>query len=285
MKVDKVQGSQKWFAPWTALCILSLIATMVFVSPSLLSAQTYEMSQDCDTALIGSDHTITVKVTGDSGPFGFWFYGGPNGGTILPASFTPDENGMFEYTYTSAVVGTDVIGLINFMYMNVGSTQIQTTWTDNEADLCSTSKSVLVGGRVTLNVDAKKKGVMRIAVCATDGLDVKNVDLETVQLVGVAPWRSKYKDSRLCPGGKDGVGDLVLKFKNREIVEALEDSLGELVDGQKVGLAVTGSLIDGTTLEGEWLAVIKKKSKGKKKHKMKVKGKKEKKKKEKMAKK
>ena len=52
------------------------------------------------------------------------------------------------------------------------------------------------------------------------------------ELAGVAPWHSKQKDSRLCPDGKDGLVDLVLKFKNREVVKALEKDLGkELVDG------------------------------------------------------
>ena len=55
--------------------------------------------------------------------------------------------------------------------------------------------------------------------------------------------------------------DLVLKFKNRDVVKALEDSLGELVDGQEVELPVTGSLKDGTAFEGVWQAMIKKKGK------------------------
>ena len=275
MRIDKCQGPNKRLAPWVILCVLSLLTAVILVLPSVVFAQTYELSQDCETALVGSDHTIKVVVTGDSGPFGFWFYDGPNGGTILPATFTPDENGMFEYTYTSMAAGKDVIGLVNFMFMNVGSATIETTWTENEADLCVESPpvptSVNVGGRLTLNV--KKKGALRIAVCATDGVDVDNVDLETVQLAGVAPWHSKRKDSRLCSGGKDGVGDLVLKFKNREIVQSLEESLGELEDGQEVGLAFTGSLNDGTPLEGEWLVVIKDKSRKhwKKKHKEKIK--------------
>jgi hypothetical protein len=78
----------------------------------------------------------------------------------------------------------------------------------------------------------------------------------------VAPWQSKYKDSHLCPGGKDGVGDLVFKFKNREVLEALEKSVGELEDGTEVGLALTGTMNGSKTpFEGEWLAVIKQEGK------------------------
>ena len=57
--------------------------------------------------------------------------------------------------------------------------------------------------------------------------------------------------------------DLVLKFKNREVVEALEKDLGkELVDGDEdLPLALTGELYDGTTFGGEWVVDIKKKGK------------------------
>jgi hypothetical protein len=143
---------------------------------------------------------------------------------------------------------------------------ISTEWTAE--DLCSSSQKVLVGGRLTFN--AKKRGALKIAVCGTDDLDVSNVVPKTVKLAGVAPWHWKQKDSRLCPDGKDGVVDLVLKFKNREVVEALEKDLGkELVDGDDdVRLALEGELYDGTLFGGEWVADIKKEDKrhGKKNH-------------------
>ena len=269
MKVYKFNRRDRRFAPWTALCVLGLIAAMVFAVPSVVFAQTYDFSQDCEMALVGTPHTIRVKVTDSSDTsFGFWFGGGgPNAGTIVAPTIVPDAvTGEFEYTYTSTGVGIDELGLINQWYLPLAT--VYTTWTDNEADLCSQSKSpgVTVGGRITLN--AKKKGALKIAVCAVDGLEANTVDPETVQLAGVEPWRSKQKDSRLCPDGKDGVVDLVLKFKNRDVVKALEDSLGELADGQEVVLPLTGSLKDGTTFEGEWEAVIKKKGKRhhKKKH-------------------
>lgn len=271
MKLEKFNKRDTRFAPWTALCVLSLIAAMVFAVPSLVFAQTYEFSQDCETALVGTQHTIRVKVTGSTDTsFGFWFGGGgPNPGKIVTPvpGLVPDANGEFEYTYTSTGVGTDELGLINQWYLPLAT--VYTTWTDDEADLCSESKSagVTVGGRLTLN--AKKKGALRIAVCAVDGHEISNVDLANVQLVGVAPFRSKQKDSRLCPDGKDGVPDLVLKFKNRDVIKALEEVRGEeLEDGDPVDLALTGSLNDGTTFEHVWQATIKKKGKRhwKKKH-------------------
>lgn len=268
MKVEKINKRDTRFAPWAALCVLSLIAAMVFAVPSLVFSQTYEFSQDCETALVGTEHTIRVKVTGSTDTsFGFWFGGGgPNPGMMVAPVIVPDANGEFEYTYISEGVGTDELGLINQWYLPLAT--VYTTWTANEADLCAESKSagVTVGGRLILN--AKKKGALKIAVCAADGLEVSNVDPKTVRLAGVEPWHWKKRDSRLCPDGKDGVVDLVLKFKNRKVVEALEDSMGELEDGVPVDLALTGSLDDGTTFDGVWQAEIKKKGKRhwKKKH-------------------
>jgi hypothetical protein len=260
MKVYKFNKRDTRFAPWAALCVLGLIAAMVFAVPSVVFAQTYEFSQDCETALVETEHTIRVKVTDSTDTsFGFWFGGGgPNAGKIVAPTFVPDAaTGEFEYTYTSTDVGTDELGLINQWYLPLATTFV--TWTDNEADLCSSSQSVLVGGRLTLN--PKKKGALKIAVCATDGLDVSNVAPTTVLLAGVEPFHWKQKDSRLCPDGKDGVKDLVLKFKNRDVVKALEDSNGELADNQEVELALTGSMDDGTTFDGVWKAEIKKKGK------------------------
>jgi len=265
MKLEKFNKRDTRFTPWTALCVLSLIAAMVFAVPSLVFSQTYEFSQDCETALVGTQHTIRVKVTGSTDTsFGFWFGGdGPNPGMMVAPVIVPDANGEFEYTYTSTGVGTDALGLINQWYLPLAT--VYTTWTDNEADLCSqsTSAGVTVGSQVTLN--AKKKGALRIAVCGVDGLKADNVDPETVRLAGVEPRHWKQKDSSLCPDGKDGVVDLVLKFKNQEVVKALGP---DLEDGDTVTLALEGSLKDGTAFDVKWEATIKKESKkhGKKNH-------------------
>ena len=257
MKAYNFNRRDRRFAPWAALCVLSLIAAMVFAAPTVVLAETLEFSQDCETALVGTQHTIRVKVTDYAGsPFGIWFgrYNpGPTTG-FVSHTLVPDANGEFEYTYTSTVAGTDELVFINLMYMDVGV--VNTTWTANEADLCSTSQQVDVGGKVTLN--PKKRGALKIAVCGTKDFDVSNVKLDTVLLAGVAPWHSKQKDSRLCPDGKDGFKGLVLKFKNREVVEALGP---DLEDTNGVTLALTGELDNGTAFGGEWNAEIKEKGK------------------------
>jgi hypothetical protein len=265
------------FAPWTASVALALLAALVLVAPAVVFAQvTGQLSQECDFALIGNEHAITATVTEGGAPYTgksvFFMSTEPYGQYIgVPEKF---ENGVATFSYTANTVAPVAITLYlvdsnTFAYITLDI--ITTNWTDNESDpgllscLDSGSERVLEGGQVTLN--AKKRGALRIALCSVDGLDVTNVDLKTVQLAGVAPWRSHYQDSRLCPSGKDGVGDLVFTFKNQEVVEALENSRGELSDGDQFNLALTGSLKDGTSFEGEWLAVINKEDKRHKKEK------------------
>ncbi|MBE9535470.1 MAG: hypothetical protein IMF03_10725, partial [Proteobacteria bacterium] len=70
MKVYKYNKRDTRFPPWTALCVLSLLAAMVFAVPSVVFAQTYiaELSQECDFALVGTEHTITATVTEGGAP-------------------------------------------------------------------------------------------------------------------------------------------------------------------------------------------------------------------------
>jgi hypothetical protein len=264
MKLPIKNKSDKSFAPWTALLIL--IVFLLF-APFAVLADNYELSQECAVAVVGSEHTVTATVTDDSGnPLsGLWVYFFVHGQNSADSLWMQtDETGVVQHTYTgTGAAGDDTIELIDSSWLTVAQTVV--TWTDDPQDpallACagSSSQSVVVGGRVILN--AKKRGALTIALCSDDRLDVTTVDLKSVQLVGVAPWHSKKKDSRLCPGGKDGVEDLVLKFKNREVVEALEASRGELEDADVVDLAITCSLNDGTVLDGVWQAEIKKKGK------------------------
>ena len=196
---------------------------MVFAVPSLVFAQTYiaELSQECDFALVGTEHTITAKVTDGAAPAAdvqvlFWINDGPNTNFFDEDKSAPltDQDGIATFTYTgsSADFAPDVI-TFNWVKPDltwVHLAEINTTWTANEADLCSDSPGVTVGGRLTLN--ARKHGALKIAVCGADDLDVSNVDPETVRLAGVEPWHWKQKDSRLCPDGKDGLVDLVVNY-------------------------------------------------------------------------
>jgi hypothetical protein len=257
-------------AAWTALLVLSFLAAIVLVAPTVVFAQiTGQLSQDCEYALKGNDHTITATVTdggapGASEPVLFWSTT-PYGTYSEQASF---DEGSDKATFTYGADTTGAVEITLYWVKQDGTFEwvplsvITTTWTDDTADLCpdpQAAPSVKVGGQVTLN--AKKNGTLKIALCSRDDLEIKNVDLQSVYLAGVAPWQSKYKDSRLCPDGKDRVKDLVFKFKNRDLVQALEDTYGELKDGDKVDLLFTGSLKDKTSLDGTWIATIKKEGK------------------------
>jgi hypothetical protein len=279
MKLEKFNRRDKRFTPLAAPCVLSLFMAIFFLVPSVVFARSAVLNQECEFALVNTEHVITATVTEDDGtpaagvPVLFWIgesdpVNAKNAHPYTYQDTTTDSDGIATFTtYTGTVTGTDFIELVELPNWDpLGESS--TTWTDNEADLCSDSPGVTVGGRVTLN--AKKHGALKIAVCGADDLDVSNVNLGTVYLVGVPPWHSKQKDSRLCPDGKDGLVDLVLKFKNREVVEALEKDLGkELVDGDEdVPLSLTGELNNGTAFGGEWVVDIKKKGKrhGKKNH-------------------
>ena len=293
MKVYKFNKRDIRFAPWAALCVLGLIAAMVFALPSQVFAETLEFSQDCETAKVGEIHTIRVKVTDYAGsPFGIWFGrynpGGPNSGTFVSpypgpgvSALVPDANGEFEYTFESTGVGVDELVFINQMYIDVGI--VNTTWTDDDQDpallACAgpspespVDPKLVIGGWDKLK--DKKWGGVTIAICGagcTDSFNVYDVDRDSVRMEGISPYRAVYRDSRLCPGGKDAYVDLVLRFKRRHVLKALEESLGgELVDGEPVTLHVTatlkeevpqavdGTLKDETVLEGTWDTVIKK---------------------------
>jgi hypothetical protein len=256
MRVYKFNRQDRTCAPWAALCVLSLVAAMVFAAPSGVFAQTFELSQDCETAMVGTEHTITGTVTnGDVPVQGARLVFTVIGDNNPPISFSEltNKDGIVEITtYKRSYTGHDDITLMAPLLKPGPLATISTEWTAE--DLCLTPH-VEVGGKVTLN--AKKRGALK------KDFEVSNVEPESVLLAGVAPWRWKQKDSRLCLDGKDGVVDLVLKFKNREVLKALEKDLGkELVDGDDgVTLALTGELNDGTAFGGEWVAEFKKKGK------------------------
>lgn len=270
MKEDKFFRPDRRYASWAALYVLSLLAAMVFAVPSVVVAQTGEVSQECGFALTDNPHTITAK--GTPGATDMFFYSlAPLNGVYWEVP-TFDVNGIATFSYTHGSAG-DVIEIGLFTAAGFPSNPlgvVTTTWTsdDQDPDLLScmepSSQTVNVGGRGKLNV--KKKGAMRIMVCSDGEFDLYSVDPETVTLAGVQPERWKYKDRRFCPGGKDGFVDLVFKFKNKKIVEALEGVLArELVDGEEVELDLAGSLDDDTLLEGTYaVEIIKKGKKGKK---------------------
>jgi hypothetical protein len=284
MNTNISNKGERWFAPWVKLLVLSLLATIVLAAPTVVFAQiSGKLSQECDFAPLNDTNdtqTLTATVTDGGAPFTgdtvFFWSEEPYGVYFEMANFDDNGTATFDYQANSAGQVTMTLYTVDANTNWIPLDTITTTWTADDQDpgllSCmdppseSDPEGVVVGGLVTLH--AKSWAPLRIALCSGGGFDVTNVERKTVKLVGVASWGSHYKDSSVCPGGKDGVRDLVLYFKNHKVVQALEASLGELEDGQEVELALTGSLKDGTTFEEKWQAVLEKESKMrmKKKH-------------------
>lgn len=113
-------------------------------------------------------------------------------------------------------------------------------------------------------LNLKSTGVLSVAILGTEEFDVTKIDPESVQLVGVAPLRWYINDvatpyipligKASCNDcneiRRDGFDDLTLRFRKRDIVEAL----GEVEDGECLILELTGNLFEvygGTSFVGE----------------------------------
>ena len=118
-------------------------------------------------------------------------------------------------------------------------------------------------------LNVKSKGLLPVAILGAEGFDVTDINVSTVELVGVSPVGSGVEDvSRpvadkqdpcdCTSEGADGHDDLTLKFKTKDIVKAL----GKVEDGQEIELTLTGALTDGTEFEASDCVRIIKKGKG-----------------------
>jgi probable HAF family extracellular repeat protein len=114
----------------------------------------------------------------------------------------------------------------------------------------------------------KGGSAVEVAILGTLDFDVNDIDIASVRLEGVAPTRSSLKDKstplvtfptdcECTSDGKDGEIDLCLKFDKKAIISALG---GVNVD-QEYPLTLSGSLNDGTPIEGQDCIVFVKKGK------------------------
>jgi len=126
-------------------------------------------------------------------------------------------------------------------------------------------------------VNVKSKGVIPVAVLGTADFDVTLIDPLSVKLNGIAPLRSSFEDvatpfeplegsdgaeacHELVP---DGYMDLSLKFDTQEFVASLIESLGTVSDRDTIPVQLTGTLQDGTQIQGEDVILILKPGKNK----------------------
>ena len=142
-----------------------------------------------------------------------------------------------------------------------------------EGQVCEDGECVSILDEVVLSLDIQPRrcpnGIRRgtnatiwVALLGTDDVAVADVDLSSLELhradgagEAIAPTRKRFKDltspfdGELCGChklGKDGTVDLRMKFKTRNLVEAL--ALEDLPRGSIVELVLTGTLEDGTPL-------------------------------------
>jgi hypothetical protein len=110
-------------------------------------------------------------------------------------------------------------------------------------------------------LNVKNKGVLPVAILGTADFDATQVDITTVALAGVPAIPDKYEmedvatpfngvaddDCLDCTElGGDGMLDLVLYFYSQDIV----DAIGSVEDGECLYPTLTGTLLDGTPIEG-----------------------------------
>ncbi len=111
-------------------------------------------------------------------------------------------------------------------------------------------------------LNVKSGGVLPVAVLGTGEFDVAGIDVSTIRLTRegageVAPIRWCYEDVATPYNGTDACGcheltgdgytDLTLKFDRQELIETLGLSVEA---GNTIPLTVTGTLGDGTVIEG-----------------------------------
>ncbi|MBW2471627.1 MAG: hypothetical protein JRE18_06060 [Deltaproteobacteria bacterium] len=112
--------------------------------------------------------------------------------------------------------------------------------------------------------NVNSRGVLPVAILGTAEFDVSDIDVATLQLIGVGPIRSGYEDVATplfdtcdcTTEGPDGYRDLVLKFNAQAIIEALEGMYGGLYGGEQLELQLTGQFLDGVSFVGVDCVVV-----------------------------
>ena len=108
----------------------------------------------------------------------------------------------------------------------------------------------------------RSHGKVLVAIFGSADFNVRQIDRESLLLEGVAPVRRALRIEKIysrTDGARDDYEDLVLMFKTRQLIEALEKSLGqEMKNGKEVLLNLTGNLKDDTAtpIEGHDTAVV-----------------------------
>lgn len=85
------------------------------------------------------------------------------------------------------------------------------------------------------------KGVLPVAILGSAGTDVAQIDLASVKLAGLVPVKTAVTDIQA-----DGYADVVMHFRDQDVAGLLAGS----INGEVVGLELTGTMLDGTLITG-----------------------------------
>jgi hypothetical protein len=115
-------------------------------------------------------------------------------------------------------------------------------------------------------LNPSSREVLPVAILGSAELDVIEIDVASIRLVGVSPVRSSFEDvaapvvdGNVCDcmdSDGDGYMDLTLKFKTVDVVEQLIGIINDLANGDQVALTLTGVMIDQMPIEGEDCVII-----------------------------
>ena len=117
-------------------------------------------------------------------------------------------------------------------------------------------------------MNVRRSGDLPVAIAGTDTVDVRDLDLDSIRLVGVSPRRRFARladvatpfepfigrqEARDCTReGPDGFEDLLLRFNNRRVGRAL----GPVSDRELVVVPLTGMLVNGAPIRGQDVIVV-----------------------------
>lgn|GEM_PF-2341705 len=104
-------------------------------------------------------------------------------------------------------------------------------------------------------INAKSKGSIPASILGTEDFDVSRINKDTIRLAGRESSKFSIEDVANAADcdGKDGLNDLTFKIKARTLINAIEDAVGGLNDGDVISVNVTGNLLDefgGTEIVG-----------------------------------
>ena len=180
--------------------------------------------------------------------------------TLLPADSGWELTSARDINNSGQIVGSGIIGgqTHAFLMTPVLEPEMLSVHVDIKPQSCPNP----------LNV--KSKGVLPVVILSTDVFDVNEIDPNSLEILGIGPIRYSYEDVAapadanalpeecVCSTeGPDGYTDMTLKFDTSEMIEAIV----EVEDGDYVVLTLTGSLKDGTPIEGTDCVMIIKKGK------------------------